>query len=91
MIYLLIFYVGIAIGFFIRAWLVKRSSYAGTIYVNKHEKRTLYSLVLDDYPETLEFRKEVVFKVDASNIDTSEPEQSETQGIFAPEAGSHRE
>ena len=31
------------------------------------QEKTLYSLELADYPETLEFKKEVVFKVDASD------------------------
>lgn len=43
--------------------------YSGTIFITHDElqEKTLYSLELADYPETLEFKKEVVFKVDSSD------------------------
>ena len=56
-------------GFFIRVWIDHRfKEYSGTIVVDTDELRekTVYSLILDDYPEKLEFKKEVVFKVDTS-------------------------
>lgn len=45
------------------------SKYSGTIYITHDERqeKTLYSLELDDYPESIEFKKEVVFKVEASD------------------------
>ncbi len=66
LIYLLILWVGIILGFFIRALFGNRSS--GTIYVTRDAQKTLYSLELNEYPEVLRFKKEVVFKVDASEL-----------------------
>jgi hypothetical protein len=68
---ILIFWFGLIIGFLLlRARLyIDRKNYSGTIYITHDElqEKTLYSLELADYPETLEFKKEVVFKVDASD------------------------
>jgi hypothetical protein len=70
LIYLLILNVGILIGYGMRVWLVHRfTDYTGTIRVSKESEKTVYSLILDDYPEKLEFKKEVVFKVDASDVE----------------------
>jgi hypothetical protein len=65
---LLIFTAGMVAGFIFAGWRLHRH-YSGTIYVTHDElqEKTLYSLELSDYPETLEFKKEVVFKVDASD------------------------
>ena len=65
---LLILWVGILLGFAIRTWMTHRfTEYGGTIVIDQDSLRetTVYSLVLDDYPEKLEFKKEVVFKVDS--------------------------
>jgi hypothetical protein len=70
LIYALILWVGIIIGFLIKMWLdVKFRHYSGTIVVstNDLEEKTLYSLELEDYPETLKFEKEVVFKIETSD------------------------
>lgn len=56
--------VGIGIGLLIGKFLERRSSF-GAIVVTKTEGRTLYSLELNDYPEKIEFRKKVVFRVEA--------------------------
>jgi hypothetical protein len=61
-----IFYVGIAVGFILRKWLFSRREYTGSIYVTRNEDRILYSLELDENPEELEFRDEVIFKVKTS-------------------------
>lgn len=62
--YVLIFWAGIIVGILIKAWLNYRfSSYTGLILVKEEEGRTVYSLVLDDYPEKLELKKHVIFKV----------------------------
>ena len=66
LIYLVIFYVGVFFGFLLRALFGKKSS--GTIYVTGNPEKTLYSLELNEYPEELRFKKEVVFKVDSSDI-----------------------
>jgi len=70
LIYLLILNLGILIGYGARVWMVHRfTDYTGTIHVSKNEEKTVYSLILDEYPEKLEFKKEVVFRVDASDVE----------------------
>jgi hypothetical protein len=63
-------WVGFLIGFVARSWLyAKFKETSGTIVVNRNglTEKTVYSLVLDDYPEKLEFKKLVIFKVDVSD------------------------
>lgn len=67
-IYLLIFWAGGILGFFLHFWLGYRRSYTGTIYISKDDHKTLYSLELEEYPEAIRFKKEVVFKVDSSKF-----------------------
>lgn len=67
-IYVLIYSFGLGVGFFLKWWLGYRASYTGTIYVTKTQEKTLYSLELNEYPEEIVFKKEVVFKVDASQL-----------------------
>jgi hypothetical protein len=62
---------GITIGILLEKWRAHRNRYSGTILVTESEEKTLYSLELDEYPENLKFKKEVVFKVDASEISQS--------------------
>jgi hypothetical protein len=71
----LIFYGGATIGYILRTWLQYRSSYNGILIIGKDEGKTVYSLVLDDYPDKIEFRKEVILKVVS---DTETPVASET-------------
>jgi hypothetical protein len=59
----LIFYGGVMIGYILRTWLQYRTSYNGLIIIGKAEGKTVYSLVLDDYPDKIELRKEVILKV----------------------------
>jgi hypothetical protein len=66
LIYVLILWLGVIIGFLIRALFGNKSS--GTIYVTRDATKTLYSLELNEYPEELRFKKEVVFKVDSSDV-----------------------
>ena len=61
-----IFLVGYLVGFYIKAWLERRREYNGVKYVTANEEKTLYSLELNDYPETLQFKKHVVFKVETA-------------------------
>lgn len=66
--FVLVFWAGALVGFLAKAWMnAKFRDYSGTIYVNRDEVRekTVYSLVLDEYPEELVFKKVVVFKVDS--------------------------
>jgi hypothetical protein len=68
-IYAVLFWSGTLIGYLGRVYLEKRfKDYSGTIVVDTDDltEKTVYSLVLDDYPEKLEFQKEVVFKIDSS-------------------------
>lgn len=67
----LLLWLGFIAGFLVKSWLVNRfRDYSGTIVVDKDRltEKTVYSLVLDDYPEKLEFKKEVIFKID-HNLD----------------------
>lgn len=67
---IIIFWFGLIVGFLLMRWRLHHH-YSGTIYITHDElqEKTLYSLELADYPETLEFKKEVVFKVDSSDRD----------------------
>jgi len=44
-------------------WVLRLYRYSGTINISENEETKLYSLDLNDDPETLEKKKEVVFKV----------------------------
>jgi hypothetical protein len=68
--YTIIFFIGAFLGFILHWWLRYRASYSGTIYVTTEDEKTLYSLELEDYPETIAFQKEVVFKVETSEADS---------------------
>jgi hypothetical protein len=64
---MLIFWSGFLVGFLCNAWLSSRmKNYGGTIVINTDDltEKTVYSLILDDYPDKLEFKKEVIFRVD---------------------------
>lgn len=65
--YVLAYSIGVVVGFFLRSWLAYRHSYDGKIVVTHSRNRTLYSLELEDYPDKIEFKKEVILKVDASD------------------------
>jgi len=43
--------------------MMRFSPYTGVILVSKEEGKTLYSLILEDYPEKIELQKHVLFKV----------------------------
>lgn len=62
----LIFGVGLIVGFLFKLWLVRMTYQSGTILVTRHEGKIFYSLVLDDYPEKIELKRKVIFKVEAS-------------------------
>ena len=68
LIYVLIFLAGVSIGFLVKKGVFsKNSRHSGTILVSKDEGKLTYSLELDENPEELQFKKEVVFKVNASD------------------------
>ena len=64
---ILVFWLGVVAGFLVQGWLGYRRSYDGKIVVTHDRHRTLYSLELEDYPDKIEFKKEVILKVDASD------------------------
>jgi hypothetical protein len=61
------FVTGVNVGVAFKSYWHKRfTEYNGTIVVNTdvRTEKIVYSLVLDDYPETLQFKKMVLFKVE---------------------------
>jgi hypothetical protein len=76
LIYFGVLWIGVIFGYFIRVWIGYKSSYSGTIYVTKTDHKTLYALELEEYPEEIRFKKELVFKVDASKLDIEPPEDN---------------
>lgn len=60
-----IFYIGFFAGYFLHVW-ARRQSFGGTIYIIENEGKTLYSLELDEYPDGMISKKEITFKVNAS-------------------------
>ena len=64
LVYGIIYFAGLCVGYVLRLVLDKFKHYSGTIEVTKTEGKTLYSLVLSDYPEKLEFQKEVLFRIE---------------------------
>lgn len=65
--YIIVLWLGIFLGYALRLVLGRLQSYDGTIVVTHEQHRTLYSLELEDYPDKIEFKKEVILKVDASD------------------------
>lgn len=65
--YISFFLVGVAVGALIKTWLVRHSSSRGILYVITRNDKTLYSLELEDYPESIRFKKTVIFKVEESD------------------------
>jgi hypothetical protein len=66
------FWGGLLLGFLLSRLLkFERKKYSGTIFVKLDDasEKIVYTLELDDYPETLRFQKMVVFKVENSNRD----------------------
>jgi len=43
--------------------LAYKNGYDGNIVVSKDEEKIIYSLELDEDPETLQFKKKVIFKI----------------------------
>lgn len=63
------FWVGALVGFLAMSLFKQRTEYQGTIVVTRNEGKTYYTLVLEDYPEKIEFQKIVVFKVESPDRD----------------------
>lgn len=60
---IVIFYVGLAIGFYIKHWLLNRSGYDGVVLILKDDEKILYSLELHDDPEEIQYKNELILKV----------------------------
>jgi purine nucleoside permease len=63
------FWVGALVGVLLMGWYKQRTTYQGTIVVTRNDGKTYYTLVLEDYPEKIEFQKTVVFKVESPDRD----------------------
>lgn len=68
LIYTLILWLGFLLGFFVHALLTLKDTAVGTLHVTRDREKTVYSLELENYPDELRFKKEVVFKVDSSEL-----------------------
>jgi hypothetical protein len=69
LIWIVVFWAGATLGFLLKGWMDwKFRDYSGTLVVNKDElsHKVVYSLVLDEYPEKLEFKRVIILKVDTS-------------------------
>lgn len=64
---IIIFSIGVVLGFILCSILRRRSGYAGVLKVIKEGNGVLYSLELQDDPESLELEDEIVFKVETSD------------------------
>lgn len=58
--------IGIAIGYVLRLSVGAMSAYNGTIHVTKEDDKIVYSLDLEEDPELLQYKSEVVFKIKTS-------------------------
>lgn len=65
LIYIGIFWGGLAVGYMLRHWLLSMKSFDGVMRVtrNEEEEKTVYSLELNEDPDMLAFKPEVIFKV----------------------------
>lgn len=64
LIWILIFGWGVITGFAAKAWLTVKRDYGGVITVTRDGDKLVYSLELQDDPVEIQYKKEVLFKVD---------------------------
>lgn len=64
LLFVLALWIGFMFGFLARSTVFNRNNYTGTIVITKENNKTLYSLILDDYPEKIAFREKAVFKIE---------------------------
>jgi hypothetical protein len=62
-IYLLIFYSGVAVGWFLFRFISKVKDYDGVIVITEGEDKLLYSLELYDDVAGIEDKSELIFKI----------------------------
>lgn len=70
MYYLLSFCIllGLLIGYGIRWWLESKYGYGGAILVQKQEGKLVYTLEVFDDPEQLQYKRQILFRVDSSEL-----------------------
>jgi hypothetical protein len=68
----LIYILGIYMGFMVTWWISRKSKQVGTIFITGNEDKRVYTLELEDYPDEIRFKNKVVFKVDASDLEAPE-------------------
>lgn len=61
-----IFMLGFSLGYLVKILMTNRISTSGIIRVTHSEEKTLYSLELNEYPDAIDFKDRVVFKVERS-------------------------
>lgn len=61
---------GSIIGMFLGIWLTRIKIYGGSIIVKNEEEKIVYTLVLRDDPEQLQYMDKVIFKIIKSDIDS---------------------
>lgn len=61
------FILGFLVGYILRNAFRRSSGYDGIIQVIKEDEKLTYSLEFEEHPSELQYRKEVVFKVEASD------------------------
>jgi lipoate-protein ligase A len=58
----LAFLIGIAVGGVVKCRMTRRP-YGGSIVVHKENKKTIYTLIINDDAEELQYQKDIFFKV----------------------------
>lgn len=64
---IIIFWLGVIIGFVLHMLMRRLHNYDGVINITRTENKLIYSLILDENPENLEFMDEVIFRVKTSD------------------------
>jgi len=67
-VWILFFILGCVVFWLFQKGLGRNAS--GTIHVMHQPDKTVYTLDLSDYPESIEFKKKVIFRVEVSEEDS---------------------
>lgn len=63
MLFVLVFFLGVGVGFVTRMFVFLKRDYDGNILIQKDEDKIVYTLELTDDPEKIQYRNELIFKV----------------------------
>lgn len=63
LVYVLIFDLGWLVGMMFHVWIKGKRAYEGSIVVTREGSKLIYTLVVNDDPEKIEHRKDILFKV----------------------------